>query len=1826
MSYFADSAWSYLAKKISRLKKERGSGRLLVVMPSFPEKEALDMATTLKNKCLADSSIVLELHIAQAIFRGEAQGALNQARLHNWLADSAKMMHARNDLNLIPNKVRLVVLCGAERYPEVIGSLADFHGCDLDTIWKVEMKGSFQSWIAEKLKTVGLADVETAELREFDRLLKPLLEHGKATLLGIGDWLETLDLNSANSTREAMKIMLCRFDTFHLPKFSCFPLGKRSATLSPYIEKANVFFSYTSFLDSRDRDKATRAIDQLLETLAAGQDTAINLNDAEVIGPYSDGQAFLRGLKKYIQEEDRSERVRLMQCDFVTIVDKILKFQIKTPIDPGSEREVLHKLSGGPVEVVLHAVWQTLREFGRDKRFTDAQVQRIDIMADRFKHDYDSADESEGIDAAVDRTELAKQYLRRLLGGVDRLLAERTSLPGQDGENIPVSSNLADQEISSTYAKTAEPQLEFSVKLTYDEAKDPYRRRFAWRLPDIHSYRLAESLIHWAKDALDADSSTWKLPAFHLPYYEELLRATDDEKTRRVMLHCVREARPDDPKLTNLLGREWLTGNDILLPQLRTLAEKYSLFVAAAHKDGLHAALFSDKWADLRQAYATASRVVVQEPGGAESQMAGMLLRVFLVVQRRQSQLGTAWATEPFERSGVATVLHPATLEMLEAHVLFLFSCFNAAGAAEIRREERRKAFAENIWTGYVDLASIKSPIVGLLYNEDQNLDTNVRGSDLIHRIGSPEEREATLSTRLLVRYDISNEDEQVADAEMFRESRESKLLFRLMTDYFRLHPHARDGLSIAVFCNQDIQPIIAAVHQYLNKLADPKDRRYYLLPPERRKPYAIGVTIFTESGDDVDVARWIEQWQERWEAAETENKFQAYRRCRFSVAHRIVEPRQLGSFQRLINDSFEADIAVLYDFIGAGQGGNRFAEVAPFDITTRTLKFPILEKSCCAVRHPTDSFKRLRVISNRQFVLGTLHAEVMHRLKNQGVQAGKEFVILGVGDFAPWRGVVDALHAKAEWVICIDPNMDERLVKIPAGGRMQEREIIGFGSGVGSHGEANYTISTELFSLADVQVRLAASIQEVYGGCGWTPDDRQSVAKGVLREARELSGLSLVRATGVGHYIRDFMAYALTRKMLREKRTVLCDHLVSLDAYRHWFDLADDERRPDLMWLTAWLDADNRVCLKIHLIECKVAQQSDEHLLKARAQINNGLRVLVPAFAPCSQDGTTLREDNRPDQRYWWLQLHRLVASKAEIENSQQADVLSALERLAEGDYAIEWGASVFAFWSDDSSDNVKRIGKWKPNEAGDLTADIYAIGSEFVRNLAIADANLSRTWSEWNEQVGDTDGNVADTLADIELPPGDDDEEDIPIWNEQEEEQDTEDEDSAGTDQLEPPLDEPVADEPEPEPAVAAVTPAVSPETPKSIVKTPPSTFTVDVTKEPIVAKPVRIPDRILLGKTINGAKPVYWEFGHSELANRHVLVFGTSGMGKTYAIQCLLSELGRAGQNSLIIDHTDGFIPSKLEKATAACLNPKQHFIQQAPLPISPFKAQVSEEAGMTFKDTSITIAKRVAAIFKSVYELGNQQFPVLIDAITEGVKEAGDDFTMARLLEVLQTYIEDDIHATGTVRTTISKLKPFIQSNPFADDKNGIGWHNLFTDEASRCHVFQFFKVDKHSARALIEFVLWDLYAFVSSFGDKNVPRVVVLDEVQNLDLGPDAPVAKYLTEGRKHGLALITATQTVKGVGGVNDARVSRLFQAEHKVFFKPTENEMREHAQLLHNAISHVSVQDWASRLASLQLGECWSLGRSLNETTGRLVFQAQRIKITSLEERGFNA
>ncbi len=146
----------------------------------------------------------------------------------------------------------------------------------------------------------------------------------------------------------------------------------------------------------------------------------------------------------------------------------------------------------------------------------------------------------------------------------------------------------------------------------------------------------------------------------------------------------------------------------------------------------------------------------------------------------------------------------------------------------------------------------------------------------------------------------------------------------------------------------------------------------------------------------------------------------------------------------------------------------------------------------------------------------------------------------------------------------------------------------------------------------------------------------------------------------------------------------------------------------------------------------------------------------------------------------------------------------------------------------------------------------------------------------------------------------------------------------------------------------------------------------------------------------------------------------------------------------------------------------------------------------------------------------------------------------------------------------------------------------------------------------------EFILWDLYDFVTNSGSKDTPLPIILDEIQNLDHRLNSPLAKILTEGRKFGLSMILATQTLSNL---HTEEKDRLFQASQKLFFKPAETEVREYARILEHSTNEKS-DLWITRLSKLNKGECYAFGPSLNQKTGILEENAFRIKIMAIGAR----
>jgi DNA phosphorothioation-dependent restriction protein DptH len=287
------------------------------------------------------------------------------------------------------------------------------------------------------------------------------------------------------------------------------------------------------------------------------------------------------------------------------------------------------------------------------------------------------------------------------------------------------------------------------------------------------------------------------------------------------------------------------------------------------------------------------------------------------------------------------------------------------------------------------------------------------------------------------------------------------------------------------------------------------------------------------------------------------------------------------------------------------------------------------------------------------------------------------------------------------------------------------------------------------------------------------------------------------------------------------------------------------------------------------------------------------------------------------------------------------------------------------------------------------------------------------------------------------------------------------------------------------------------------------------------------------------------------------------------------------------------------------------PKNHFVVTEQLPLDPFQRQkqVIDPSVPAIEESPYQVATRIASIFASVFEMGDQQSATLIRVLQAGIEEE-PKFTLDGVIRRLR---EDGQHG----ETLANKLEPLIRAEPFRAGEESA-WEQMLASPENWVHVLQLKGLAREIQKMVTEFTLWDLWDYAQNTGSENRPVPIVLDEIQNLDHSSDSPIDKMLREGRKFGLSLILATQTTSQF---NQEQRDRLFQAGHKLFFKPASTEIDRFAQLLHQSTG-IAKGDWNQRLANLEKGQCWSLG-SVLKSGGTFKEEAVLVNVTSLEERG---
>ena len=1110
-------------------------------------------------------------------------------------------------------------------------------------------------------------------------------------------------------------------------------------------------------------------------------------------------------------------------------------------------------------------------------------------------------------------------------------------------------------------------------------------------------------------------------------------------------------------------------------------------------------------------------------------------------------------------RAAIVPAFHPLTLEKIAAQSNFIRDGYHDM-YAQLRKGYPFGKILDELHT----MAAVAGSLDAIVSTSHQYL--SCQSMHGYHAVYLPREQEAAVLTSDNAIDSIISAEEGDADKTV---PANSEILYRNVMDYIHTFSSRMDGLTLSLINPYDMHHVIAAMQVIDKKLQ------------EEGAEAVINLNIIC-----IDAQRnssgYLKRWLDNFFAEEKHIHINTYLRYGFFESD--------GRVAHLDDMLSGTDICFIYDLM-------KMQTIAFKRMSTKsgddsdTVQFPMVTIPDVI----SQSAGQQRSISNSQFQFrnSRIYTQFIHVIGYPDSAEGTYRTMFALEMPERIMRLLDTAHKFSRWTVCIDKAIDRDLIQ------NRGNKIIGFSTGDGDFGDLNVTVSAQADILDDIQGLLERKLFERFPG--WNQAKRQAAAKFCIESSNKTDGIRVLKALNPNDYnIHSYLAYILTlQSLLQEKASDSVQYvLVNLDAYMHWFDrskigsISDSESRPDLLLLDIpktddLADPDKPLHIRARVIECKMGNESVSQLMNAKEQVVHGYEVLKNNWNP---DSTSMM------RRYWFNQLYRvLVFSKLSIRDNEEtyAAVEQKLQDILDGKFDIEWECAVYAYWlNQDGSEPAVYVS----NQDG-VDVSMHVAGQLYIQKMLMPEERR-------NEAVH------------FEVQP-----EEKPVDL-------TQDEDSDGTPEGIPEIqiDIPVTPNPseievpespaEPEstePAGETREDPITPPAPESVVTIEDSNQD-DFRDIPTPECPNRDISsvRMRLGEDIHTRTSFYWEFGHKELNNRHLLINGNSGCGKTYAIQTLLMEQAQQGISSVIFDYTAGFTATKLDPSFREALGGRiqQRVVRQKKLAVNPFqKHDIKIDEDLYIPEDNTDIATKIANIFQKVYGFGDQQKSTIYTAIMNGLKKHGDLMSFAHMAEELEAI------GNKTAESVLSKIRPFIDLDPFTLEEP-FDWGTI-RDSEGIVYIIQLTGYSSDVKLLLTEILLWDIWSYCEKNGDESKPFTVVLDEAQNLDHSAASPSAKILTEGRKFGLSGWYATQFMKPQ--LSDDEIQRLQQAGQKLYFCPPDEGVMTVAKNID--ITSAGSKAWAERLKKLKKGECVTCGGMVQN--GRFVkYEPRIIKITSFQER----
>lgn len=1674
---------------------------------------------------------------------------VQQVLQNGWVADKESVTYYRNQHN-----VNILVLLGTENEEDTGGLLNCF---TITPDWLVDNLGEEYDLIFEKC---FVSDISDDDRKCINSAYKALFEYCPIDICRLSDIADRWN-NQFDSIYDFSAEFGKSLTEWGLP-------GRSVQAFKPqnFRAKTNFLHDERDFISGkmfqRMSQKAYKGLVNKMSIYAekgkySGSDTNWEQYDFDGYEAFSDTiLEFARG------ENVPVNRSRLLKVDF-SIIKDILKF--KTKVDPPIVKTTDISITGEPLTVVMRAALYALKKAKEAER-SDLHIISFSFASASIVTGYTDVDDEDKIELLYD----AWKNICVHVNGIFSFINQNTwnCIDNQiefacDSKDFfdpnKVSTQLENTVTVATGTNTLN-KIQFSVNLL-DQNGNVLQEEVADNLRDmLYSFIWKfDNEAEWLYDFKDIANNELlcvpfasRIPLGTMRRIKNMMVIKSEEEFFDIYDEDSLDLSFD---LNGYLSERLSDSDDYDLKQIvllfSDLGKEFCSCVRKMSSVGFYNVLNDGAFVTLNERYlALADKILSTRFDENKQWVKDVFLQSFVILDSAD------YIREDMEPECVIIPpWHPAAIQKIAAQKRFMLD-----GLSQKVSEYNENKIAlniDNVIDHFSRMTEIQSTID--LFPADGNDYMGVLGTYGHFCVYGNEHKISAIKTRVkdVIRKEAIY-DEEFKTSELTKMNDDARMIYDVLTDYNKAMPSVKNTLSIVFINPPDLQPIISAISKYT------KDIR--LTDSEAQIDLKLSILVRPENKGGKN---YLTYWMDDYFSEEANTSVRIY----------LNEWSKKNELDKLLSDNndivFNMDLlhAETFRFIpDPGETGGKVSD----------CRFPIVYKPSPLSK---TSKKRKIEITQTQFSASFKNTQVARYKKNpEIIPTGTFLAVRETGVENETKQIIDMLHKKAYWVVCIDKVMDGALLRTEKEGE-NSYAIIGFSTGKGMYGQYNLTITARNSILETVQKKLKNRLYRLFK---WDDNVLKTAVKNVMDEARSLDGISMLSAINQnGTNINEFMAYVMTS--LREKQfqaDTALKVIIHLDSYKHWFDNSateDTSMRPDFLMLSV-LPSNNCIKLKASIIECKTAlfKNYNKHISKAKEQVKHGLSQLQKLFDPNADS---------IERRYWYAQLYRaLVFAQVTFSDSstEYAELSSKLRSILDGEFEIEWEGKVLGYWVD------------KPGK------DDFCVEEDGITICNIPQERIQNILTSSNASEFVTiEESVLDEIEDSseeELEKAEDDE----LKRKKREILSRKKTSSSKTykDYLpvveEIPVSDPVNNDkaPESEDVHEAIhTTEKEQDSANHIKESLPKN---DGTSQKMM--------RVLIGRDRTGHE-VYWEYGHKGLSNRHLLITGTSGQGKTYGIQSMLYEVSKSDVSMVVFDYTEGFRTDQLEKKFLDKMEGRidNRVIYFTGVPINPFKRHEIEVAGMKAPEKISDVAQRIASTLTHVYTFGDQQFAAIYDACYTGLSKYGDKMSMK--------YLESELNSSTNkaAKTVVSKMTPFLHSVEFSNEH--CDWNEILYSKTGKLTIFQLTSFVREIQVIITEFMLWDMWHFAKKNGNKDKPFVVVLDEAQNLSHADNSPSGLILTEGRKFGWSAWYATQSLKVL---NDDEITRLMQSAFKLYFKPTPDEIISMAKQLNPTDANY----WRQPLTSLKKGECIVVGDRIQNDGEFKPGKPTVTKVTSFEER----